>query len=116
MSHKSKRKKPLVWAAIHGNKDLARAMLRLCGNDSWHSDYTHSHEDLTIWAAEAGHSAIVKMRLEDDPGMIHSDRWYDGAVNGAGSGEHMEFLDLLLNASAPVPERIRDITRSFIHA
>lgn len=49
------------------------------------------------------------MLLEDDPGMIHSERWYDAAVSGAGSGEHMEFLDLLLNASAPVPETIRDI-------
>jgi hypothetical protein len=41
--------------------------------------------------------------------MIHSERWFNAAVAGAGFRGHIEILNLLLNVSAPVPKRIRDI-------
>lgn len=104
---KGGRKRVLLWAAIHGNEDLARAMLRLRGSARCSGEY--SHDDPLIRAAAAGHTVIVKMLLEHNPSMIHSERWFNAAVAGAGFRGHIEILNLLLNVSAPVPKRIRDI-------
>lgn len=92
----------LLWASKHGNADLTCAMLRLLQGNKWRRRI--GGNDPLIHATEGGHAAVVKLLMDYDPGVIHTQYLFDAALGTAIKRGHMDILHFLLSVTAPPPD------------